>query len=960
MSQSSIKSFFATQKRGNDSDDARRVKKTFKSNDISLIVTRAQPTKKCEGKFDLRQYTLGNQPDPNFYSTEDHRTRREKFRQVLGSSRRRSNLDVSHVGRKLTQLDQQYIELKRKYMDTLLIIEVGYKYKIFGEDAKVAASIFGWSVIPGWIHLDEGDPVDALYDRFASITFPTARLIHYVQKLVVAGQKVGVVNQMETAALKSISENKKGPFKRELTRLYTMGTYIDEITANVSFSGYILALYQKSNLHGTFSFSIVAVQPATGEIVYDEFEDSELLIELETRLLHIQPCEVIEIGKVTHSCTRLISNLAQKAKVRIETRDEPKNPQIIAESFDIQNVAGSVLVCIAVLVNYLEPFHLDAVFKLHNLRPFTTSTHMQLNGKTLTALEIFQNNTDYTKDGTLFDLLDHTRTPFGKRLFRKWVAQPLLDRELLSQRMKAVNELRCATKGSAIYRVYDCLTGIVDLERALLQIHFQRISRKQLYWFLNSLIRVASSITDMEVEAMNFRSNVLQDIFENLPSCRKFVDTIIGMLVEEKAKEGDRLDYFVSDSDLQSQTEVNLQKSTIKNLEGQMNEYLENEQRKLGIELKFTSFASDDFLIEVKHKDIKLVPENWRKMNGTKLASRYRTPETFNLIRALDLAHERLDLACDRSFREYLTLIASEFSRIRRTIIAISQLDCLFALTVMSKKPGYIEPDFVDEPCLQISKGRHPVVENLMLGSFIPNDVAMTANTSRTMVITGPNMGGKSCYVRQIALIVIMAQIGCYVPAEKARLSLVDQIFTRMGAHDNLMRGESTFMVELKECSDILNTATDRSLVLLDEIGRGTGTNDGMAIAYVVLRSMVEDVRSFTLFITHYPPLCELATLFPHCVSNHCMQYHEDDVTKIVTFLYQLKEGVTYRSYGLNVARLAGIDETILNVAAKKSKELEAALDLRRKANTWLLTFANMKCNPAGGVRDLLQLLEQN
>ena len=305
---------------------------------------------------------------------------------------------------------------------------------------------------------------------------------------------------------------------------------------------------------------------------------------------------------------------------------------------------------------------------------------------------------------------------------------------------------------------------------------------------------------------------------------------------------------------------------------------------------------------------------------------------------------EQLEVQCDLAYSEFLKSVANHYEEYRSVILAIANLDCLMSLAAVSGQSNYVRAKFVDESCVRIKQGRHPMVEQILLDNYVPNDVSMHRERDRALIVTGPNMGGKSSYVRQIALICIMAQIGCYVPAENAELGMVDAIYTRMGAYDNMMRGESTFMVELKECSDIMNAATSRSLVILDEIGRGTGTMDGVAIAYAVLSHFVTECKSLTLFITHYPMLSKIETLYPDMARNYHMGFLErqgQDGEPEITFLYLLQRGVAHRSYGLNVARLADIPTSIISRARIKSKEVEQRLDSRQKnkANSLIMNF---------------------
>ena len=316
----------------------------------------------------------------------------------------------------------------------------------------------------------------------------------------------------------------------------------------------------------------------------------------------------------------------------------------------------------------------------------------------------------------------------------------------------------------------------------------------------------------------------------------------------------------------------------------------------------YSTVAGIEYLIEIDNSQIKNVPASWSKISGTKAKSRFHTPEVVKMIRERDQHKESLAAACDEAFTAMLTDISGKYEAFRDCIQSLATLDVLCALAEVSSRPGYVKPVFEDTTQISIEGGRHPMVEQQLLDAYVPNDVELESDKTRGLLITGPNMGGKSSYVRSIALIAIMAQIGCYVPASSARLGILDAVFTRMGAFDNMMKGESTFMVELSETADILKQATPRSLVILDELGRGTSTHDGVAIAEAVLQHVVAETKALMLFITHYQDLARVEKRFAGALKNvHVKFVEEDDGDEgagKITFLYEVGEGVAHRSYG--------------------------------------------------------------
>lgn len=346
----------------------------------------------------------------------------------------------------------------------------------------------------------------------------------------------------------------------------------------------------------------------------------------------------------------------------------------------------------------------------------------------------------------------------------------------------------------------------------------------------------------------------------------------------------------------------------------------------------YITVSGEKYLVEVKNKEVIKVPTDWSRISSTKTVTRFRPPFVVQMVKLLAQHEDQLVIVARQAWNEFLEDFSSHYQTYKRSVDCIAVLDCLLSLSQVAKMPHYVRPKLVDGTQIHIVAGRHPVIDQL-LGEgrqFVPNDTDLSADRMRAMIITGPNMGGKSSYIKQIALICVLAQVGSWVPAESATLGVLDAIYTRMGASDSVQCCKSTFMVELQEAADIMNQASDRSLVILDELGRGTSTHDGTAVAYASLKYFIEDVKSLVLFVTHYPPLGELESIHPGVVGNYHMAYVEakdsgEEYDKIV-LLYQLEKGQADKSYGLNVAALAGLSSDILKVAAQKAKELHNAV----------------------------------
>lgn len=887
------------------------------------------------------------------------------------------------TGSKLTPMEKQVIDIKRKHMDTLLVVEVGYKFRFFGEDARTAAKELSIVCIPGKMRFDE-HPSEAHLDRFASASIPVHRLHVHVKRLVTAGHKVGVVRQLETAALKAAGDNRNAPFVRKLTNVYTKGTYIDDaegLSAPAAASagatpatGYLLCITESttSGSDEKVHVGIVAVQPATGDIIYDEFEDGFMRGEIETRLLHIAPCEILIVGELTKATDKLVKHLSGSKmnvfgdKVRVERTARSKTAAVEGHSrvssfyaeklkstdADHDSKASALLekvlqlpdqvtVCLSSMIDHLSEYGLEHVFDLTKyFQSFSARSHMLLNGNTLTSLEIYQNQTDYSSKGSLFWTLDRTRTRFGQRLLRKWVGRPLLDKKQLEARVGAVEELMNSEQNMLTERLKDLLGKVrSDLERSLIRIYYGKCTRPELLTVLQTLQMIANTFAHIKSpEDAGFESTMISEAIAALPTIQEDVVMFLDKINMHAAKHDDKYEFF---RESEESDEITEQKLGIASVEHDLEQHRSVAAEVLGKKkVDYVTSAGIEFLIEVDNNSsqLKRVPASWAKISGTKKLSRFHTPDVIQLIRQRDQHKEALAAACDKAYMRLLAEISTRYQSFRDCIQSLALLDCLFSLAAVATQPGYTKPQYTDETRIVVEQGRHPMVEQLLLDTYVPNDTNLATDETRALLVTGPNMGGKSSYVRQIALIAIMGQIGSFVPAKLATLGMLDAVFTRMGAFDNMLTGESTFMVELSETADILKQATPRSLVILDELGRGTSTHDGVAIAQAVLDYMVRSIRSLTLFITHYQNLSAMTKSFPNNeLRNVHMRFTESggdkECEEEITFLYEVGEGVAHRSYGLNVARLANLPHSVLDLARTKSSELEEKIKRRKLGN---------------------------
>ncbi|KAJ3189335.1 Mismatch repair protein msh3 [Gaertneriomyces sp. JEL0708] len=850
---------------------------------------------------------------------------------------------------KYTPLEQQYLDIKGQNPDCLLIVEVGYKFRFFEDDAKIAAK--------------ELNIVAYMDHSMYTASIPTHRLHVHVKKLVQNGYKVGVVRQMETAALKAVGDNKSGPFVRKLTNVYTKGTFIDDDVDDVRASYLLCINEEESNTGGVsaVAFSLVAVNLHTGDVVFDEFNDNHMRNELETRLVHFQPTEILLPAEpLTDMTEKLIKHLyrfgAATDIVRIERLteafvDHSHARRILAEFYEKPLIEGTVspedtsstaelysqamtlprpvLTCLAALVKYLGRFQLENVLRLTKLfSPFSSVATMILNADTLRSLEIYNNSADGEEKNSLFAVINHTKTKFGRRLLRKWVGKPLVQIAQLKERVDAVHELiKEELNGqAAVHKIKGVIAQLPDLEKSICRIYYGRSSPSEVYSTLVAFDKITSTITP-GTEAQ-FTSPLLRKIFGSLPAMKKDVLRFRSLINESAAKENDKINVFSNDSEWDG---IAHYKEGIRDVEAALDAHLHDIRKEVKKpSLTYVTVAGIPYLIEVPVSQASKVPRDWVKISSTKSVARFHSSVITEKIKERDRCREQLQAACDAAYKQFLGQIASRYETVRDIVQNIGVIDCLLSLAVVASQPGYCKPEFVQESIVQVKQGRHPIGETLV-SSYVANDIDLRPDRS-CLLITGPNMGGKSSYIRQVALTVVLGQIGSYVPAESARIGIFDCVFTRMGASDDMAGGRSTFMKELQETSDIIRSATCRSLVILDELGRGTSTHDGTAIAYATLRYFLESVKCFTLFVTHYPMLGRLEMEHPSLTNAHMAFYETATEENTIVFLYKLTAGLANKSYGLNVAKLADLPEGILKVAREKASILEQTIKQRKQA----------------------------
>ncbi|XP_037065410.1 DNA mismatch repair protein Msh3 isoform X5 [Peromyscus leucopus] len=588
-----------------------------------------------------------------------------------------------------------------------------------------------------------------------------------------------------------------------------------------------------------------------------------------------------------------------------------------SQSFSgVINLEKPVICSLAAIIRYLKEFNLEKMLsKPEHFKQLSSGMEfMRINGTTLRNLEILQNQTDMKTRGSLLWVLDHTKTSFGRRQLKKWVTRPLLKLRDINGRLDAIADV-LHSESSVFEQIENHLRKLPDVERGLGSIYHKKCSTQEFFLIVKSLSHLKSELQAL-MPAVNshVQSDLLRTLILEIPELLSPVEHYLKILNEQAAKVGDKTELF---KDLSGFPLIKKRKDEIQEVTQSIQMHLQELRKILKLpSLQYVTVSGQEFMIEMKNSAVSCIPADWVKVG--------------------------------RNFGEH-------YHTLCKAVNYLATVDCIFSLAKVAKQGNYCRPTLQEEKKIIIKNGRHPMID-VLLGEqdqFVPNSTSLSQDSERVMIITGPNMGGKSSYIKQVALVAIMAQIGSYVPAEEATIGIVDAIFTRMGAADNIYQGRSTFMEELTDTAEIIRKATPQSLVILDELGRGTSTHDGIAIAYATLEHFIRDVKSLTLFVTHYPPVCELEKCYPEQVGNYHMGFlvNEDEsqqesgdseqVPDSVTFLYQITRGIAARSYGLNVAKLADVPGEILKKAAQKSKELEGLVNLRRKrlkcfADVWM------------------------
>ncbi len=805
----------------------------------------------------------------------------------------------------LSPMMQQYFEIKKQNPNTILFFRLGDFYEMFYEDAKLASKELELTLTGRDCGQEERAPMCGV---------PFHSYESYVARLVAKGYKVAICEQMEDPALA------KGLVKRDIIRVITPGTVLESSMLDEARNNFICSLCAEGASAG-----ICFADISTGELHATTLSGGDLTEQIKNELSRYSPREIL-VNQNTLELNGLPKFIKERLSASLELLDNAEFEMqscslLVLDQFHSKSLAElelsdktEIVQAVGALLSYLKRTQRVGIERINGIDLYTGAQYMHLDLNARRNLELLETMRNKEKRGSLLWVLDKTRTAMGKRLIRSWIEQPLLSPVQINRRLNAVEELA----GDAIQRdaVAEQLTGIHDLERLMSRIVYGSANGRELRSLSSAIMRLPALKTLLK----DVKSNLLAEIEQHIDVLEDVCQMIDRAIVEEppfSIREGGMILPGYSE-------ELDLLKGDMSDGRGIIAQIEAQEREKTGIpKLKVGYNRVFGYYIEISnsYKD-QAPPEYIRKQTLTN-CERFITPELKELEGKILGAHEKSVQLEFQLFDAVRSNVAAQLTRVQATANAIARLDVLTSFAQVSAEHHYVRPIVNLDGKIILKESRHPVVEVLLDAPFVPNDVTLDRNENRVAIITGPNMAGKSTYMRQIALIVIMAQIGCFVPASYAEIGITDSIFTRVGASDDLASGQSTFMVEMSEVADIIKNATGNSLLILDEIGRGTSTFDGMSIARAVLEYVANKqlLGAKALFATHYHELTELEELIDGVKNyNIAVKKRGDDIT----FLRRIVRGGADDSFGIEVAKLAGVPNKIVNRAKQVLTELES------------------------------------
>ncbi len=805
---------------------------------------------------------------------------------------------------KVTPMMRQYLETKKNYEDAILFYRLGDFYEMFFEDAITASKELDLALTGRDGGLDEKIPMCGI---------PHHVFKNYISRLIDKGYKVAICDQVEDPKLA------KGIVKREVTKVVTPGTFTDTDYIEAGSNNFMMSLYVKDN-----SVSISYVDYSTGMLM----STSRVFINSTTRdeyigliVSKISPKEVV----INREAEGYFDRTVLKNYLSEDNIDEIKNKRYLEHlsselKGEFLNSKYRENISLEMLLNYLSNVSKSKLNHIVKIAEINLEQKMILDENSMKNLEILKGLNSNRKSGSLLEVLDYTKTSMGQRLLKRWIEEPLLNISEIKRRQDYVEEF----KADFIFLddVRSILASIIDIERQMVKISDDEINPSE----FNALKESLKSIMELKsyLEDSSFKN--LQEISYRIDPLYNIIEEIDSMIIEDAPVKTVDVK-FIKDGYSEELDELfRLSKDGKKFLIDL--EAKEKEETGIkNLKIKYNKILG--YFIEVTKSALDMVPDRYIRKQTLVGSERFFTIELKEMESKILNAHEEANSLQLKLYGNLIENFKRHTSLLLKISEIVSEIDVLQGLAKSAIENKFVRPDLNEDRKISIKDGRHPIVEfKNRDDSFIPNDTVLDMDKNLIHIITGPNMAGKSTYMRQIALIVIMAQIGSFVPAKSCNIGIVDRIFTRIGASDNLSKGESTFMVEMKEVANILKNATDKSLIILDEVGRGTSTFDGMSIAWAIVEYISENIGAKTVFATHYHELSKIEETYKN-VSNLNIKVKKDG--EEIIFLRKIVEGWTDNSYGIDVAKLAGIDEKVTNRAEEILKSLEKSKNLNVK-----------------------------
>ncbi len=809
---------------------------------------------------------------------------------------------------------QHYLDTKEKYKDCILFYRLGDFYEMFFDDAINVSRELELTLTGKECGQEERAPM-------CGVPYHAAET--YISRLIAKGYKVAICEQLEDPKFA------KGMVKRDVVRVVTPGTVTEANLLDDKKNNYIMSVYK----NGIY-FGVTVCDVTTGDFRTTEIKDTNNFSDLLDEISKYSPAELL-VNPMMFECSEEISKIKERFEVyisKMEESDFDEDFEILTSRYKIvddednpiEDIKQYMLAVASTnaLLTYLLDTQKNSLDHINKLIVYSTTKYMSLDINARRNLEITEKLRDKSKKGTLLWVLDNTATSMGGRLLRRWLNNPLINAKQICKRLDAVSEL----KDNIILRgdIVESLKKVYDIERLAGKIAYGSANGRDLISLKNS----AKQLPEIKKILSQVKSSMLIELYENLDTLDDVYEVIDKTIVEEppiSVKEGGLIKLGFNEEVDKLKTATTEGKNWIIQLEAE-------EREKTGIKgLKVGFNKVFGYYIEVTKSNISLVPDRYIRKQTLTNGERYITEELKNLENQILGAEEKVVNLEYNIFVEVRDQIEKQVERLQKAASIIATLDCLCSFATVAEDQNYVRPQVDNSGVIDIQEGRHPVIEKILpSGAFVQNDTYLDKNENRLSIITGPNMAGKSTYMRQVALITLMAQCGSFVPAASARIGVVDKIFTRVGASDDLSMGQSTFMVEMMEVAQILKEATSNSLVILDEIGRGTSTYDGLSIAWAVAEyiSDSEKCGAKTLFATHYHELTELESKLDG-VKNYSIAVKEKG--EDIIFLRKIVRGGTDESYGVHVAKLAGVPQVVTKRANEILKSLERKNILNNK-----------------------------